>query len=141
MVLLRNSILWKHAQMSSMIGCRDSNVVHYKEIYEKSSPIKSSHRQCPTTLVKMGNLQHTITIYHFSLLMPCFELTRHSAMGYRKVPRSRHCTSHAGCFALVIQCTEYIYISFPESLVHSVLMKFITGELTASFLHRHGDLK
>ena len=54
----------------------------------------------------------------FPSLKWCFELTcHHSAMGDRKVPRNRCCTLHAGCSALIKQCTEtflYMYIFFLE---------------------------
>ena len=69
---------------------------------------------------KMENLQ--CTSYRFSFVdvtLPVdvlFDVV-HSAMGDRKVPRSRHCTSHAGHSALVVQCTESLHIFFLESLV------------------------
>ena len=68
MVLLRNSILWKHAQLYSMTVCRESGVVHYKKNYEKSPPLKSPrlHIQMMWTVShnpgKNVNLQRTISI-------------------------------------------------------------------------------
>ena len=57
----------------------------------------------------------------FPLLKWRFESTwPHSAMGNRKIPRSRCCTLHAGHSALIKQCTEtflYMYIFFLEILM------------------------
>jgi len=76
MVLLRNSILWKHAQLSSMTGCRVSDVVHYKQIYKKSPPLKSPrlHIQMSHNPGKNGNLQRTVSI---TFLCWCHALSWH----------------------------------------------------------------
>ena len=124
-----------------MTNCRESKVVHYIFLGEKrlcSNYIQMLWRRHLTTH-KMGNLQRTS--YHFSfidvMLQVHVSLDVHSTMGNRNVSRSRHCTSHSGRSALIIQCTEtflyiYIYISFSEILGCSFFRRFITRELTFS---------
>ena len=103
----------------NMIGCRENDVVHYKDFCEKhlcSNYIQMLQRQC-LTAHKMGNLQHISHCFCFVDATLWADMSFdiiHSAMGDRKVPRSRRCSSHAGCSALIVQCMEtflYVYSS------------------------------
>ena len=149
MVLLRNSILWKHAQLYSMTVCRESGVVHYKKNYEKSPPLKSPrlHIQMMWTVShnpgKNVNLQRTISI---TFLCWC-----HASSWHVIPPWATEKSQEAGTALHMLGTLHssynaqdvyiYICIFFPESLVSSVLMRFITRELTSRFFHQHGDLK
>ena len=87
MVLLCSSISWKHAPEQL------SNIWLQK---------------CLTTH-KMGNIQCISCCFSFvDVTLPVNALLNvvHFAMGNRKVPRRSRCTSHAGCSALIVQCTK-----------------------------------
>ena len=102
----------------NVIGCRQNDVVRCKEFCKKRlclNYIQMLQRRC-LTAHKMGNLQHTSHRFSFVdvTLWADMSFDIHSAMGDRKVPRSRRCSSHAGCSVLIVQCMEtflYVYSS------------------------------
>ena len=121
--------------MSSMIGCRESDAGHYKEICEKR--LHSNYVCCEDGISQPIKCRiFSIHPIAFPLLMWHFQVTRHIfPHGKQKSPRQQ--ALHLTCWVLCIDRTMHRNVSvdifFLESLVCNFLMRFITWELTFSF--------
>ena len=100
MVLLCSSISWKHApEQLSNIWLQKCLCLNYIQMLWRWH----------LTTHKMGNIQGISCCFSFvDVTLPVNAQLNvvHFAMSNRKVPRSRRCTSHAGCSALIVQCTK-----------------------------------
>ena len=127
-----------------MIGCRESDIVHYREICEKHL-----HSNYVTT----HKINRKSSAYFLSLFLCWCDASRWHIVrcctfhhGQQKSPkkwRSRRCTSHAWlsvCWSYNAQ-KLFCIILFLEILVCVFFARFITRELAFSFLLQHGYLK
>ena len=129
-------------QMSSMMGCRESNVVHYKK---KKKLWKVSPLELHPNAVKTAshNPQNGKSSVYFLSLFLCWCDTsswrvvrrRTFCHGRQKSPKKQ--ALHFTYWVLCIYCTMHrnfsVNILFPESLVCIFRTRFISQELIFSF--------
>ena len=124
------------ARTDVMIGCRDSDVVHDKEICEKC--LRSNYVQMPSVSQPI-KINRESSAYFLSLFLWWCDISslrvawrhtfRHGRHKSHKNRKSKRCTSHAWHSTLIVQCLEtFLDNTLPGNFgAFSFLLSFFLG--------------